>query len=177
MDPRIHAKFQDIIKTHAPRTGSILEIGGLLGKKSLLLFPELKKTERFLINLARKEPSDGVQTVQGNSNEMTMFATGSFDLVMSNAVLEYDKYFWKSIAEMKRILKPGGLMVIGVPGYAALPGDKGAATPTFKIHFSVDYYQFSPQAVTDVFFEDMSGVEHEVMLIPPRIVAWGRKPA
>ena len=176
MDPRIQTKFHEVIGAHGPRAGRVLEIGGLLGSKSLLLFSELENTERFLINLSSLKSSSGVQTVQGNSNDMPNFVSDSFDLVMSNAVLEHDKYFWKSIAEMKRILKPGGLMIIGVPGYAVLPTDKGISTPTFKIHFSVDYYRFSPQAVTDVFFENMSDVEHEIMLRPPRIIAWGRKP-
>ena len=46
-----------------------------------------------------------------------MFDDESFVLVMSNAVLEHDKHFWLTLAEMKRVTRPGGLMVIGVPGF------------------------------------------------------------
>lgn len=177
MHPRIHAKFHEIIKTHGPRDGRVLEIGGLPGPHSLLRFPELENAKKILVNLSAKKEVNGIETVQGNSNDMAFFETGTFDLVVSNAVLEHDKYFWKSILEMKRVLKPGGLMVIGVPGYAELPSDTGCETKTFKVHFVVDYYRFSPQAVRDVFFEGMSEVHCETMLSPPRIIGWGQKPA
>lgn len=176
MDHRIHAQFHRVVEAQGPRTGRVLEVGGLVGKSSLLRFPELAETERTLINLSQKASKGGVRAVQGNSNDMREFADESFDLVMSNAVLEHDKYFWKSIGEMKRILKPSGLMIIGVPGFVELPTDTGQTTTTFKVHFSVDYYRYSLQAVHEVFFENMDRVEHEVMLRPPRIIAWGCKP-
>lgn len=175
MHPRIHEKFHEIIKAHGPRDGSVLEIGGLPGPHSLLRFPELEKTRKVLVNLTKKKKVNGIETVQANSNDMAIFETGTFDLVVSNAVLEHDKYFWKSIHEMKRVLKPSGLMVIGVPGYAKLPGDTGCETKTFKVHFKVDYYRFSPQAVQEVFFEGMAEVQCMTMLSPPRVVGWGRK--
>ncbi len=49
-----------------------------------------------------------------NANDMSMFSGGSFDLVMSNAMLEHNPYFWKSIFEMNRVLASGGLLIIGV---------------------------------------------------------------
>jgi len=75
-----------------------------------------------------------------------------------------------------RVLKPGGLMLIGVHGFVTLPSDTGASTQTYKIHHSVDYYRFSLAAVTEVFFDDMRDVQVETMLSPPRIVASGLKP-
>ena len=49
---------------------------------------------------------------------MSIFNDESFDAVACNAVLEHDKFFWKTITEVKRILKPGGLFYVGVPGYS-----------------------------------------------------------
>jgi SAM-dependent methyltransferase len=50
----------------------------------------------------------------GNSNKMT-FETDYFDLVMSLNALEHDKRWKKSIKEMYRVLKPGGLALFNVP--------------------------------------------------------------
>jgi len=154
----------------------VLEVGGLLGQKGLLNLPELLDAERHLLNLVINAESEVINLHEGNSNDMHIFADDSFDLVMSNAVLEHDIHFWKSVAEMRRVLKPGGLMLIGVPGFVTLPSDTGAVTQTYKVHHSVDYYRFSLAAVTEVFFDGMKDVQVESMLNPPRIVASGLKP-
>jgi ubiquinone/menaquinone biosynthesis C-methylase UbiE len=49
-----------------------------------------------------------------------MFKDEFFDTVLCSAVLEHDKFFWKTISEIKRVTKPGGVIVIGVPGFADL---------------------------------------------------------
>jgi SAM-dependent methyltransferase len=46
-----------------------------------------------------------------------MFTTNSFDCVLCNAVFEHDRYFWLTVAEIKRVTRPGGLIVLGAPGY------------------------------------------------------------
>lgn len=113
----------------------------------------------------------------GNANDMSMFSDGSFDLVMSNAMLEHNPYFWKSIFEMHRVLAPGGLLIIGVPGFAQMPNDRGNSTKTFKIHdYPEDYYRFSPEAMKKVFFEGFEDIKSDVLLDPPRIVTNGIKP-
>ena len=85
---------------------------------------------------------------------------GASDMVLCNATLEHDRYFWRSLAEMKRVLRPGGLLVIGVPGYVENPErDHGKSTHTYRVHYKFDYYRFSEQAVRDVFFEGMLAVE------------------
>ncbi len=54
---------------------------------------------------------------------MECFCDARFDVVLCNAVIEHDRYFWKTIEEIKRVAKPGGLVVIGAPGYARLKGE------------------------------------------------------
>ena len=177
MDQRIKDRFREIIRERAPRPQRVLEVGGLLGQKGLLNLPELRDSERHLLNLVINSESEEINLHVGNSNDMQqIFADDSFDLVMSNAVLEHDLHFWKSVAEMRRVLKPGGLMLIGVPGFVTLPSDTGASTLTYKVHHIVDYYRFSQSAVTEVFFDEMKDVQVEAMLTPPRIVASGLKP-
>jgi SAM-dependent methyltransferase len=63
-----------------------------------------------------------------------------FDLVMCFDMLEHDNQFWVSVAEMKKVLKKGGLLVIGVPGIQC------------PLHeYPCDYYRFTNEAVKEMF--------------------------
>lgn len=58
------------------------------------------------------------------------FATDSFDLVISGQAFEHNEFFWLTLEEMTRILKPGGKMCIIAPnGFA-------------EHRFPVDCYRF-----------------------------------
>ena len=119
----------------------------------------------------------GITAVQGNANDMGMFEDESFDLVVSNATLEHDKHFWLSVGEMRRVLAPGGLLIIGTPGYIENPErDQGRATSTYRVHYRFDYYRFSAQAFREVFFAGMEDVAVQSILQPPRIIGLGFKP-
>ncbi|MFN2488429.1 MAG: sulfotransferase [Actinomycetota bacterium] len=178
MHPRIQAKFVEIIRTSGVQPGRALEVGGYVNEKSLLLAPELEGADRYCLNLNRMRTDTAIKPVVGNSNEMRMFEDASFDLVLSNATLEHDKYFWRSLAEIRRVTRPGGLVILGVPGYTkGGPVVRPRGTVTFAVHYRFDYYRFSEQAVRDVFFEGMEEVGVFPMLVPPRIIGHGRKPA
>jgi len=153
-----------------------LEVGGYVGEKSLLRSKEIARAERLCINLVAQPTDTGIRSVVGSSNDMHMFKDSSFDLVMSCAVHEHDKKFWLSIAEMQRVLRPGGLMVICVPGFVKSPRDRGAATDTYRVHYRFDYYRFTRRAMSEVFFEGMERVKVGTMLEPPRIIGHGFKP-
>jgi SAM-dependent methyltransferase len=177
-NPRIQAKFFEIIRESGVRPGRALEIGGYVNRNSLLIAPELDGAERYCLNLVRLRAAAPVTPVVGSSNDMHMFEDQSFDLVVSNATFEHDKYFWLSIAEIRRVTRPGGLVIIGVPGYTKnVRPVAPKATLTFAVHYRFDYYRFSEQAVRDVFFEGMEDVHVFPMLRPPRIIGHGRKPA
>jgi SAM-dependent methyltransferase len=177
-NPRIQAKFFEIIRESGIRPERALEIGGYLNHNSLLIAPELEATERYCLNLVRMRGDTPMEAVVGSSNDMHMFEDESFDLVVSNATFEHDKYFWLSLAEIRRVTRSGGMVIIGVPGYTKNAKRVGArATITFAVHYRFDYYRFSEQAVHDVFFEGMEDVHVLSMLRPPRIIGHGRKPA
>jgi SAM-dependent methyltransferase len=182
--PKIQAKFFDVIKKSGIRPERALEFGGYLNEKSLLISKEVGDAERYCLNLVDLEPENGIIPVTGNGNDMHMFEDDSFDLVVSNATLEHDKYFWRSLAEMRRVTRPGGMLIIGVPGFIrnkkSLIRNKKSlprrGTITFEVHYHFDYYRFSKQAVREVFFEGMEDVEVIAMLKPPRLIGHGRKP-
>ena len=66
-----------------------------------------------------------------------LFDSNWFDLILCSATLEHDKRFWRSVSEMRRVLRPGGLLIISVPGYIKDPEtDHGRSTHTYRVHYS-----------------------------------------
>ena len=177
MSPRVKRRFHTIIRRSGIRPERALEVGGLMGEDSLLRFPELAAAERYCLNLVEL-PSDGeVTAVKGNANDMREFKRDWFDLVVCCSTLEHDKRFWLSCAEMRRVLRPGGLLVVGVPGYVKdEERDQGRSTLTYRVHYRFDYYRFSEQAVREVFFDGMERVRVRAMMTPPRLIGHGWKP-
>jgi SAM-dependent methyltransferase len=176
--PQVQQTFHAIVRNSGLDPQRALEVGGVMGPNSLLRIPELEAADRYCLNLVSMASRDGITAVAGNANDMSAFEDETFDLIMSNATLEHDKHFWLSLTEMKRVLRPGGLLIISVPGYVKDPErDRGRWTRTYKVHFAFDYYRFSEQAVREVFFDGMDRVKVEPILRPPRIVGHGYKPA
>lgn len=148
-----------------------------MGPGSLLRFPELAGAERYCLNLVDLPSDEEITAVTGNANDMRgVFEDDRFDLVVCSATLEHDRRFWLSVDEMKRVLKPGGLLIMSVPGYVEDPErDHGRATHTYRVHYRFDYYRFSEQAVREVFFEGMRRVRVSPVMFPPRIFGHGYK--
>lgn len=199
MHRRIYEEFERIC-SEMNITGSVLEIGAVPSNKSLLCMKSMAKaTEKVGINLDGPHEFMDFRILQGNANSMALFEDERFDVVLCNAVLEHDKYFWKTISEIKRVTKPGGVVVIGTPGYKYYKSEKFksvlrriplvrnlsanqylnmffTATITFEIHEAPgDYYRFSPQAFKEVFFEDFDNVEVRAIMLPPRLIGVGTK--
>jgi len=104
---------------------------------------------------------------------LTVFEPESFDLVLCCETFEHDDKFWETLDQMKKVLKPGGWLLITVPGI-------------FFIHhdFPGDYYRFTKTAVESWYkeFEDVHVEEFaDPNDIPEKpntsVMAYGRKPA
>jgi ubiquinone/menaquinone biosynthesis C-methylase UbiE len=198
MHPKVYQEFEKIC-SERKIGGAVLEVGAVPDDTSLLTMKSLKAVrEKIGINLAGPHRYKDFYIVQGNANNMTCFEDDKFDVVLCNAVFEHDKFFWKTVAEMRRVTKPGGLAVIGAPGYATLPIEKylhfftaklsrvftsverwcfNNATATLHVHdFPGDYYRFSVQTFKEVFFEGMQDVHISSLMVPPRIIGSGVKP-
>jgi ubiquinone/menaquinone biosynthesis C-methylase UbiE len=192
MHPRVYQEFERICSGQS-LSGAVLEVGVIAGQQSLLNLKSLESmSERIGIDLEGPTEHQEWKIVKGNANSMTCFEDNKFDVVLCNAVLEHDKFFWKTLAEIRRVAKPGGLVVIGVPGFVKYPAEKyihfvfgriplirrvAGSTITLPIHnYPGDYYRFSPQVVRDVFFEGFAEVNVVSIMSPPRIIGYGFKP-
>jgi len=196
MHATVFSAFERLCRAHGVG-GRVLEIGAMASPDTLLELPALGGTEKVGINL---DPQPDPRIVAGNANAMAMFADESFDLVLCNSMLEHDARFWLTLAEIRRVLRSGGVAMLGVPGYAvargtgkrlasmasrawpaAMPGGtwlagKAAATPTLNVHnYPADYYRFSAQAMRDVLLEGFDVLAIEEVMHPPRIIGFGRR--
>jgi SAM-dependent methyltransferase len=181
MSPEVMASFSRALAARFPTPPlAALEIGA--SSVPLLSLPVFAEARRVALNLSFANPSEALRRCEmavGNSNRLD-FADGEFDCVMSCSVLEHDKWFWKSVAETHRVLRPGGVCVVGVPAYMTLPTDWKNTTLTFRRHglaYDADYYRFSEQAVREVLMEPFAEVELEVVRRYPNpyVVAAGVK--
>lgn len=202
MHPEVFAAFERLCRRRGLGAGRVLEIGAVPSDDTLLCLPALAAaTQKLGVNLAPPARFRDVEIRQGNANALPDLVDASFDLILSNATLEHDPRFWLTLVEMRRLLAPGGHLVIGVPGYdgpgpaggrwrrlrrrlARLPFSRGryrfleGAALTLLFHgFPDDYYRFSPSAVSQVFLEGLEATEIERVMEPPRFIGCGRKPA
>ncbi len=200
MHPRTFQEFERVCVGHGA-SGRVLEVGATPHDTTLLCMRSIRNaTSKIGVNIDGPSRYRDFEILKGNANALEL-ADDSFDVVLCNAVLEHDPFFWKSVAEMRRVTRPGGLLVIGTPGFARFPsGDRASrlklsmmnvivrlrvldrlwwllkSTPTIEIHDAPgDYYRFSPQTFRDVFFDGMDEVEVRTIMFPPIIVGSGKK--
>ncbi len=202
MSPEVYAAFNRICREEAI-DGPVLEVGAWPGPDSLLNLPALATIHgKTGINQDAFPDGGGIDMIVGNANRMDMFGDHSFGCVLCNATLEHDARFWETVAEIRRVTKPGGVIVIGVPGYRGMGPLRlapprslvgrligllatvtkhdalVAGTSTLGVHnFPGDYYRFSEQAVRDVFLEGLVEKQVRWVMTPPRVIGWARKPS
>jgi SAM-dependent methyltransferase len=201
MSPEVYNAFSTICQSESPQ-GPILEVGAVPGPESLLNIASISRVrEKTGLNIESFPSEANIKMVTGNANHMDMFADSSFGCVLCNSTLEHDARFWKTLTEMRRVTRPGGLIIIGVPGFRGMgppflaPPESFvgrtirllakitradallASTSTLGEHFFPgDYYRFTEQAVMDVFLEGLVQKRCQWVMTPPRIIGWARKP-
>lgn len=98
------------IARHVPGSGNILDIGSGTAPVS----PDLKRTVVADISAAALRNVKCVSKAVTSITEMS-FDDASFDCVLCSEVLEHVPDDTKAILEMRRVLKPGGILVVTVP--------------------------------------------------------------
>ena len=191
MHPAVYEEFRRIV-AGLDLSGPVLEIGAEPTPNTLLAMDLFRDCERFGVNIAPSSEIDGCPIIEANANDMSFFEDGYFACVVSNATIEHDRHFWKSCAEIHRVLRPGGAAVIGAPGFAdvgntgvlalSTPSGSPAAAdwPATSLVYHYhgqpkDYYRFSVDAFREVVFDGYRDVAIRTVLVPPRIIGCGLK--
>jgi SAM-dependent methyltransferase len=194
--PVVRAEIERVVRERAAG-GDVLELGATPTDDTLLTLPALLRRARTRVGLGLGGGRGaGFTILRGNANRMP-FAAGRFDTILSNSMLEHDGRFWLTLAELRRVARPGAVVILGVPAYVAarrspaleLLGRLGAtrlpvlgrrlevalaSTPTLVVHdFPGDYYRFSAQAMREVLLEGLREVAVTEVLSPPRLIGSG----
>ena len=194
MHPAVFNAFEEICRARKIH-GNVLEIGATPDDSTLLNLPSLAGAKKIGINKAFEARYKDFVISKMDANEMADFSNQQFDGVLCNAVLEHDRFFWRTLAEIRRVVRIGGFVIIGTPGYGQMRFEKklhhwlaklsrfsGRAdgwplqhsTLTLAVHnFPGDYYRFSEQTFRELFFEGMADVLIQTILTPPRIIGVG----
>jgi len=173
--------------------GSILEIGSGGSPETLLNMRCVRKSKfKIGINLTPFDYYADFKVIKGNANDMReIFKNNTFDVVLCNAIFEHDKYFWKSLSEIRRVIKPRGVFVLGVPGIVLNSSECKHVSPhvaqmekeiekidwattTIKVHGKPnDYYRFTSYAYREVLMEGFIDIVCTPILLPPRLIGCG----
>lgn len=155
MHDKIAKKFEKLCSKRSIK-GSVLEVGATPSNRTLLAQQFLEHSkEKVGINLEEVSEYKDFIIYKGNANDMEIFPDERFDTVFCNSVLEHDKYFWKTIAKLRRVTKTVGSIAIGTPGYTYLNIEKVKKVlrrlPIIRSLKSENFF--------NVFFEGMNDVE------------------
>ena len=179
--------------------GRVLEIGASPHHPNLLTLPSLKDASlRIGVGLDGSIDADDYTILHQDAHDLSSFQDQSFDLVISNSMLEHDPQFWVTLQEAHRVLARGGWMMVGVPSF----GNKGeiplsknildaiisdpngkkylnmfrASSLTLSVHnFPGDFYRFSAQAMKEVILQGLVEINVISVMQPPRVLGMGRK--
>jgi SAM-dependent methyltransferase len=213
MHQRVLDAWLEIFDRFPPPGPVTIELGASETPQESLLAPLHRRNPegRYIgVNLKYSAEAQGrggpYELLESNANDLAAIDDESIDAVVTNAMLEHDEAFWLSLAEVRRVLRPGGLFYVGVPGYSSDPTtaqrslrvasrsrvgrqplvrdglrrlrhEVFGGTPTMVFHAAPDdFWRFSEQAVRRIFLKDMECLTFVSVMRPPRFLAVGRKP-
>jgi SAM-dependent methyltransferase len=196
MIPRTYNEFRKLLR-RLSQSGQLdqietaLEIGALPDHRCVLACTELNDIQSKIgINLIEQGMVNGATVFKADARRLP-FSDAEFDLLIAASTLEHIPDFWDALAEMRRVLAPGGLMVISTPGFVTtqlgnrirtlaarlrLPDVLRRGSITMQPHGEPhDYYRFSKHTYRDVIFDSFQDVTVWSIMVPPRLYGYGRK--
>lgn len=138
MTPFLRGMIEATVQTFS-LPAPVVEVGSyhVAGQESLIDLRTLFPHQPYLgIDM---RPGPGVDRVE-NVEQLTL-PSRSFGTVLALSTLEHVRRFWMGVAELKRILRPDGVLILSTPFY-------------FRIHqHPSDYWRFTTEAL-DSLLED-----------------------
>lgn len=144
MNGSVMAWVQSIVSAHGAAGARVLEIGSY----------DVNGSVKPIFVTAGTATYVGVDVVAGPGVDVIApakslpFDDASFDTIVSTEMLEHDATFWLSLAEMKRVLRPAGHLLLTARGNGFPYHGSG--------HFK-DIYRFMPDSVP--FIVQLAGCE------------------
>lgn len=146
-----------------PRLSPVLEIGSTYVNGSVRPIFEGPG-----VNYTGIDQAPGPMVDEVMSAHDLYYPRESFPLVLCLEVLEHDPKFWLTLAEIRRVLSPGGYVIISVP-YNGFHEHK----------YPVDCFRFLEDAVSTVLLEGLQVIHSAVLHGDPggpTLICMGRKP-
>jgi SAM-dependent methyltransferase len=146
MNPSVYKTIEQTLNKLKPQGQRVLEVGvGPNVRNRIVNLNIFKDFDKYCLDIVNRPKHADHKMIQANANNMP-FKNQSFDVVVSNAMLEHDPCFWLTIQESHRVLKNNGLFMLSAPGF--WHGFKGVYPEHGK-----DYYRFNPMVFSEVFFK------------------------
>ena len=151
------------IATKGKGTGNILDIGCGVGDFLLCSKQAGWSVEGIEpSDDAKKIAEERLQTVVHNPNEIDTLPSGFYDVITMWHVLEHVEDIKTEVAQLYRLLKPSGRLVIAVPNYRSYDAqyykDKWAAwdVPRHLSHFDRESIKNTFSAYNDLILKDIT---------------------
>jgi predicted SAM-dependent methyltransferase len=146
--------------------GKVLEVGSMDVNGNVR---GLFKDSEYIGTDMREGPN--VDRAINGHDLLDHFTLESFDCILCLETLEHDDFFWITIENMRKLLKPGGWLVITVPSLNHP-----------RHNHPNDYWRFLGPAMNSLLaeYEELKVEEHvyagQSVDLPDAVLAYGRKP-
>lgn len=185
---KIGREFERLVAAHEAQ-GPFLEIGFGPPDRAALLQKAFEGQERHAIGYGEAVARDGVAFHPGTPNNMRgQFDDGRFSTVFWNGALVHDSQFWLTLDEIKRVLAPGGVLIVAASDFSRSPGQNGIkvvgpkgnfipnTTVTQSVHATRgDFWRISPQAMRKTILNGYKILEIREVMMPSRVLGVGLK--
>jgi SAM-dependent methyltransferase len=119
MHPNSYEMMREFVSVHlAPARGvhlDIIDFGSQAIDDEPLLYRDLFDDEMWSYQGLDIVPGRNVDVVVADPYDWTEVAGDSYDVLISGQAFEHIEFFWSSIFETVRVVKPGGLLAVIAP--------------------------------------------------------------
>ncbi len=189
MRAKVVEEFETLARLHGLH-GPVLEITHGTRQNAVSLAPFLAGFERHVLLDGESGDLNGIQFHKGTPNDMSqLFDDACFATVIWDRGLERDAAFWLTVAEIKRVLTPGGALVLCTRGFAKTNkfGVKVVGANGNPVNFltatsavsaqGADHLRFSPQGLRKVVLAGFDVRELRSSFMAPHLFAVAVKAA
>lgn len=171
-----HSRFESVFGALDPKRGeSILELGcgsgyyskKIVSRKAILTTTDIsenyvKQTKKFVGKSGR------ANYLVADATKL-LFNSNSFDKVLFTEVIEHIPNYEKSLKEIKRVLKPGGQLIISTPSrYSPMNIAYNIKRKIKKFTFNEHVHEFTPHEFVELVgkYLEVKRLEFSNILVP-----------